>query len=661
MEIALPSQLVRYRRLVVAATHAALVVLAYGLAYAIRFDFDVPRIEADVYWVTLPYVLVVRVGLLEWFRLHQGYWRHFSLRDLLQLALAVSLGSVLFTAARFLPGPLHAMPRSVIVLDWLIAMFLLGGVRLAVRYLRESQPMRRAKGRRTLIIGAGEATEQLLRQLLHDERATMHVVGLIDDDAEKLGRTLHDIPVLGTSRELKDLVARHNVALLVLAMPSANGEQIAAIVDRCRETAVDLKIVPSLDDLLTGRAQIGQLRDVQIEDLLGREPVQLDLAHVQRDLAGKSVLVTGGAGSIGSELARQIALYHPSRLVIFDRAESPLYYTHLEVSRAHPELEVVPVMGSVTNPARLEETFQTYRPDYVFHAAAYKHVPMLEANMVEAVWNNVFGTLRVAECAASHGARKFILISTDKAINPTSILGATKRVAERVVLELPTLCGPGTDFRVVRFGNVLGSDGSVVPLFKRQLAAGGPLRVTHPEVTRYFMTIPEAVQVVLQATALPEAEGRISILEMGHPIRILHLAEQLIRLSGLEPHRDITIEFTGLRPGEKMHEDLVSAGEVTIPTSIDKIRVVQRNGTNGEFVEAALERLFVTLVKGQRADVLNAISALVPEYVPWRDQGDPSDARLPKVVHSAKVHAASAGAAGRPLPIPRGLRRPRPA
>ena len=664
MQLMLPSPVVQYRRAVVLVIHAVLIALAYVAAFAIRFDFSVPQRELGVFWATLPYLLVLRLIGFERLRLHRGYWRHFGLHDFVPLGVAVTLGSLLFAGARVFPGPLRAVPRSVLVLDWLIVIFFLGGARFAVRYLRESRfSMKPAKGKRTLIIGAGDAAEQFLRWVLHELRSSMHVVALVDDDPRKLGRTLHGIAVVGTTHRLRELVARDDVALLVIAIPSATGHQLAAIVDRCRETGVDFKILPSLEDLLTGRAQIGQLRDVQIEDLLGRDPVHLDLAHVQRDLAGKSVLVTGGAGSIGSELARQIASYRPARLVLLERAESPLYFTHLEVALANSDVEVVPVIASVTNPERLEETFRTYRPDYVLHTAAYKHVPMLESNMVEAVWNNVFGTLRVAECAAMHGVQKFVLISTDKAINPASILGATKRIAERIVLELPTLQGSTTDFRVVRFGNVLGSDGSVIPLFKRQLAGGGPLKVTHPEVTRYFMTIPEAVQLVLEAAALPEAARRISILEMGQPVRILALAEQLVRLSGLEPYRDVAIEFTGLRPGEKLKEELVASGEVTIATSIEKIRIVQRNGGNGALVEEGLERLLAALAHGERRDVIDVISALVPEYVPWREEAATREASAAQLEHGKKelLVLPHAVVPPRATPSSRAVSRPTPA
>jgi FlaA1/EpsC-like NDP-sugar epimerase len=400
----------------------------------------------------------------------------------------------------------------------------------------------------------------------------------------------------------------------VIAIRSATADQMRRIVERCTATGTEFRIIPSLQDLLDGRAGIGQLREVEIEDLLGREPVHLDLEQVRSDLEGKTVLITGAGGSIGSELARQIARFRPARLVLLERAESPLYFVHLEVSQSSPDVEVVPVIANITNAERLDEVFGTYRPEYVFHAAAYKHVPLMEESVFEAVWNNVVGTLRVAQRAVQHRVQKFVLISTDKAVNPTSMMGVTKRIAERIVLELPAL-RVRTDFRVVRFGNVLGSDGSVVPLFKRQLAAGGPITVTHPDVQRYFMTIPEAVELVLTAAALPAAAGRISILEMGSPVRIVDLAEQLIRLSGLEPYKDVQIVFTGLRPGEKLNEELVGGGEETIPTSAEKIRLVERNGGSAANVAVALQHLIDALTAGRTADLMRAVAALAPEYV----------------------------------------------
>jgi FlaA1/EpsC-like NDP-sugar epimerase len=612
-----PPALVSYRRGLIFVANLLLIPLAYFAAFAMRFDYHIPAWELSRFAATLPYLVVVRLIVFERYGLFRGYWRHVGLRDLVDLGAATTLSTCLFIGVLLVVGWPAGMPRSVFLLDWLNMVFLSGGLRFAARAFREGQlPMQASRGgRRTLLIGAGEAAEMLLRQVRHDRRHDITVVGLIDDHPETHGRSLHGVPVLGGTADLERLVHAHRIQLLVIAIRSATAEQMRRIVARCTATGTDFKIIPSLQDLLDGRAGIGQLREVEIEDLLGRDAVHLDLEQVSSDLAGKTVLITGAGGSIGSELARQIARFRPARLVLLERAESPLYFVHLEVSGSAPEIEVVPVIANITNPDRLDEIFETHRPDYVFHAAAYKHVPLMEESVFEAVWNNVVGTLRVAQLAVTYQVEKFVLISTDKAVNPSSMMGVTKRIAERIVLELPALQG-GTDFRVVRFGNVLGSDGSVVPLFKRQLAAGGPITVTHPDVERYFMTIPEAVELVLTAAALPAAACRISILEMGSPVRIVELAEQLIRLSGLEPYRDVQIVFTGLRPGEKLNEELVAAGEETIPTSVEKIRLVQRNGGSGAEVAAELQRLVDALHDADPAGLMRAVAALAPEYTP---------------------------------------------
>ncbi|HEU0014323.1 MAG TPA: nucleoside-diphosphate sugar epimerase/dehydratase [Longimicrobium sp.] len=619
----LPKTLFRFRRPLVVGLHLLLIPLAYRLAFELRFEFEVPPDMDAVYRATLPYLLGVRLLSFLAFGLFQGWWRHVGMRDLTDLVKAVMLSSGLLLLALFFTERLAGFPRSVLVLDGVLAVMVFGGARFLVRALRERQflPWRSFTGKRTLVVGAGAAAERLLRHLQRDG-AELCPVGLVDDDPAKQGMRLHGLPVIGTTPQIKALIAERGVELVVIAIPSAPREAMRAIVEPCLETDVEIKIVPSVREMLDGRAAKGELRPVELEDLLGRDEVELDLRVVRGDLQGKVVLVTGGAGSIGSELARQIAGFRPAELILLDQAESPLYFTHIELTAAHPDLRVTPIVADITDQARMEAVFARHRPNYVFHAAAYKHVPLMECNIVEAVRNNVLGTLCVAQCAASFGAAKFVLISTDKAVYPSSVMGATKRVSEQIVLGWPALRQSRTDFRAVRFGNVLGSDGSVIPVFRKQLADGKPLTVTHREVTRYFMTIPESVQLVLQAAALPDAAGRICMLEMGESVRILDLAENLIRLSGLEPYVDVPIVFTGLRPGEKLHEELTSEMEATVPTALSKVRIVQTHEPDVVQLTTGLDRLAAAAAVGEQADILTAVCALVPECVsPLRERG----------------------------------------
>jgi FlaA1/EpsC-like NDP-sugar epimerase len=621
--------LLRYRRLLIVLLHAALIPVGYYAAFALRFDFGLPAEHARAFWVTLPYVVVIRLASFAVFGLYSGWMRHVGMSDLVALVKAIAVSTLLAVAVLFMTGTLHGMPRSVLALDAVTALLLFGGVRFAVRAFREERltPWRTAPGKRTVIIGAGIAGERLLRELQRDGAAGMCPLALLDDDPEKARMRIHGIPVLGTTADVGSVAAKLQAQLLVIAVPSATREQMRSLVEACLATGIEFKIVPSIRELLDGRARLGQLRSVQIEDLLGRETVELGLDGPRAELQGRTVLVTGGAGSIGSELARQIAGCGPARLVVLDQAESPLYFVHLDLLHAHPGLRIEAVVADVTDQGRMEGVFSRYRPDFVFHAAAYKHVPLMEANVVEAVRNNVLGTLTVAEMAARFGARKFVLISTDKAVHPSSVMGATKRVAEQVVLGWPALARSRTDFRAVRFGNVLGSEGSVIPLFRRQMAAGQPLTVTHPEVTRYFMTIPEAVQLVLQAGALPEAASRIAMLDMGEPVRIVDLAENLVRLSGLEPYKDVPIVFTGLRPGEKLHEELMSDREETVPTAVAKVRMVQSGEPDRDTLTAGLDRLGAAVAVGDAGDSLTALCDLVPECVsPLRERGAGSPA-----------------------------------
>lgn len=612
----LPPSLIRYRRPLVFSAHAALTVIAYAAAFALRFDGQVPMSAVRAFGDTVLVLVAMRLALFTLFGMHRGFWKHFSLHDLITLGKAVGLGTLCFGAGLWALGELGAVPSSVVLLEGMLTLMLLGGTRLAVRYSLEGRLNKRAATcRRVLVVGAGEAGERLLRQLNHDADRALRVVALVDDDPGKQRRSLHGIRVAGRIRDLPDIVVQHRIQLVVIAISSATPDQMRQIVEHCLAVKVEFKRLPSMREMLEGSAKPGALAAIELEHLLVREPVTFDEERVSRDVGGSVVLITGGAGSVGSELARQLARAKPAKLVLVEQAESPLYYVDLELKRTHPEIEVVPIVSDITDQSSLERIFEQYQPEHVYHAAAYKHVPLMEANVREAVRNNVLGTLYVAECAARWAARKFVLISTDKAVRPSSVMGATKRVAERIVLGWPSLRSSSTEFYAVRFGNVLGSEGSVVPLFHRQLALGGPLTVTHRDIERYFMTITEAAQLVLHAATLDDAAGRITMLDMGKPIRILDLAENLVRLSGLEPYRDVQIVFTGLRPGEKLKEELMSDVELAVPTGLEKVSVVQTDEVDGATVQQTVGRLLAAMNSGDTTAALSTLRELVPECV----------------------------------------------
>ena len=605
-----------HRKLLIVAAHVALFVLGWRLAFELRFDFEIPPSDLFLFWTTLPVVLAVRLLAHAAFGLYSGYWRHVGLGDLANLVKAATVGMIAIAAILFMDGQWRGVPRSVLFMEWAATILLSGGVRFLARYFKESQvDLIEVPGRATLVIGTGDSAERLLREARRDGRRAIRVVGLIAVDRADQDVVMHGVRVRGTLAELAEQIAEQHAEFLVIALDTPDADLMHRVVKACVATGIQFKTMPTLEELLQGTGQADQLREVRIEDLLGRTVVTLDLTRISGEVGGSVVLVTGAGGSIGSELARQIARFGPRRLILLDQAESPLYFTHLELAGAHPGLELSAEVCDVGDESSMTRVFRAERPDIVFHAAAYKHVPLMESNIVEAVRNNVLGTLLVAENAAAAGARKFVLISTDKAVNPSSIMGATKRVAERLVLELPSLRGGRTDFRAVRFGNVLGSNGSVIPLFERQLRAGGPLTVTHRDVERYFMTIPEAVQLVLAAAVVPEAADCVTMLEMGEPVRIVELAEKLIRLSGREPYRDVEIVFTGLRPGEKLKEELMGSTEETIPTTVANVKVVHLPVSDGRAIKESLDSLMTAVALGDQARVLAALRHFVPEYV----------------------------------------------
>ncbi len=601
------------RRYLVFFLDLVLITVAYVLAYLFDVDFDLFR-RIELLTRLLP-IVVVSKGLVFFFsRLYRSMWKYASLPDMLEIIKTVSLASVFSLFAILVLREYAYFSRVIFVLDWGILLFLMVSSRLLWRVYREMYVLPRMKtGPKTLIVGAGEAGNQLLQEIRKNPSANYNVVGFVDDDPLKVGMNLNGVTVLGDTRQLSGLARDLCVEKVIIAIPSARGKDIRAIIRRCKMAEVRFKILPGLSDLITGKVEVSHIKDVEIDDLLGREPAQLDDRSISGYLAGKRVLVSGAGGSIGSEICRQVARYAPRKIILLDAAETPLFHIEHELSISHPELMLVPVMGDVRDRDRMEALFDEFMPDVVFHAAAYKHVPMMEYNPIEAVTNNVGGTKNLADLAHCFGVRNFVMISTDKAVNPTNVMGASKRSAECYIQSTAAISS--TKFTTVRFGNVLGSNGSVIPMFKEQIRNGGPVTVTDPGVERYFMTIPEASQLVLQAGCLGQG-GDIFLLDMGEPMLILELAEELIRLSGLEPYEDIDITFTGLRPGEKMYEELLVSGENVRPTSHEKIKVLTAANLDPIFCKTGIDAMLAAARKNDVVGVIMGLQCLVPEYTP---------------------------------------------
>lgn len=468
-------------------------------------------------------------------------------------------------------------------------------------------------GKKTLIVGAGEAGSMLLKEMRKQHGSEYNIIGFVDDDRQKQGMMLHRVPVIGTIDHLKGLVRKHKIEEIVVAIPSAHGKMLRRIVGACEKAKVAVKTIPGITDIITGKIAISQIKDVDIEDLLGREAVVLDEQSISSYLTGKKILISGAAGSIGSEICRQVARFNPAKIILLDAAETPLFYTEKELSEKYPELRIIPLVADIRNSARIEMVFDQFMPEVVFHAAAYKHVPMMEYNPVEAVTNNTLGTRKLADAAHRFGVKNFVMISTDKAVNPTNVMGASKRAAEIYVQALAQKSQ--TRYTTVRFGNVLGSNGSVIPIFKEQISKGGPVTVTDPDIMRYFMTIPEATQLVLQAGCIGKG-GEIFVLDMGEPVRIVDLAKELIHLSGLIPYEDIDIVITGLRPGEKLFEELLIQGEGIKPTSHEKIKIAAAVPSNIDSVQAAFEGLYDLAKVSDIEGIMEFLQAFVPEFKP---------------------------------------------
>ncbi|QIK36821.1 polysaccharide biosynthesis protein [Caldichromatium japonicum] len=587
--------------------------LAWLLAYWLRFNLDAIPVEfLDAALGALPWVIPIQAGVYWLFGLYRGVWRFASLPDLVRITQAALVGTALIVVALFIINRTALIPRSVPVLYLGLQLMLLAGPRLLYRWLKD-QRLDLSAGQRVLIVGADRAGDLLARALLRDPGHAYVPVGFVDDTPRRQGSEVQGLPVLGPTSAIPEIVRARAIELIILAQHQASAREMQRLVELCEQTGRPFRLLPELHGLLSGVLDLRQLRPVAIEDLLGREPVALDWAGIRAGLAGRTILITGAGGSIGSELVRQLAAADPGRLILIDHSEFNLYRIEQELSETFPQLAFRCRLLDVTDVVALAALFREERPAIVFHAAAYKHVPLLEDQVRAAVKNNVIGTLRIAEAAAGSACERFVLISTDKAVNPTNVMGATKRLAEQICQMFNGRSG--CRFSTVRFGNVLGSAGSVVPLFQRQIERGGPVTVTHPEIERFFMTIPEACQLIMQAAVIGEG-GEVFVLDMGEPIKIRYLAEQMIRLSGREAGRDIQIIYIGLRPGEKLHEELFHDSEELIPTPHPKIRIARQAPPKPEGLLAALEHL-IQAVEGSDERWLNRLlGELVPEWRP---------------------------------------------
>lgn len=588
------------------ALDAVIVMATPYFSLFLRFEGNVEAKYILTMLGFLPLIVFVRLATFYLFGLYNRLWRYASINELVAIIMAVTASSVVITAVMYWSG--SGTPRSVYIMAWLFDIALIGGSRLGVRVLYHIRQRQASRSVNVLIIGAGDAGAMIAREIQQRVGDDKKVIGFIDDDASKHNQMLYGTKVLGTRSDIVQIVASCQVQEIIIAMPSIGGRLLRQIMKECKKTNCAIKVVPGLYELIDGKASVDQLRNVDLEDLLRREPVRLDLDEIANYLAGKRVLVTGAGGSVGSELCRQIARIGPANLVLLGKGENSIYEIDRELKGKHPALLIKPVIADIRDANRINNVFNTYKPEVVFHAAAHKHVPLMEEQPEEAVNNNVFGTKVVAEAAERHGTTTFVMISTDKAVNPTSIMGATKRLAELVVNNLSK--NSKTKFIAVRFGNVLGSRGSVIPLFRQQIAAGGPVTVTHPEMTRYFMTIPEASQLVLQAGAIAQG-GEVFVLDMGEPVRIIDLAHDLIELSGFTPETDIPIVFTGIRPGEKLFEELLTAEEGTQASKHEKIFVANLRPINKDRLNRGLEKLKKL---SDIQDVVAVMEELVPYY-----------------------------------------------
>ena len=599
------------RNILLFGVYVALFMAAYLAALLLRFDFAVTDDEWRVWLDTLPLVLIVKICVFYWVGAFRGWWKYLTFADLADLLKAAALSTAGIIAIDYFLHASSEVPRGVLLLDFATTVLVIGGLRASVRLWNENA-WRFGKHediRWALVVGANRAGEAIVRQTNSNGRSQYRVIGFIDDNRKLHGTKLGGVPILGDTSQIKDVAARVGAGTVLVAADSLPGPQLRRLMESCQSPDLTVKVVPRVEDIITGKYSF-QVRDVSIDDLLGREPAELDTGVIGEFLRGRRVLVTGAGGSIGSEMCRQVARFGPEAIILVERFESALFSIHRELQERPEPVRAIACVGDVLDRRRMSAIFRKHRPGVVFHAAAHKHVPLMEENPGEAVKNNVFGTRVVADLAAEFGVERFVLISTDKAVNPRSVMGATKHLAERYIHLIGS--HSETKFIVVRFGNVLGSNGSVVPIFQEQIRRGGPITVTHPDMRRYFMTIPEASELVLQAAAMGEG-GEVFVLDMGKPVRIVDLAMDMVRLSGLSPD-DIQVRFVGVRPGEKLDEELRFDDEQLLPTCHPKVQVAyhrpyEENGT-GSFIEE------LAAVVEDPELVLQKLTELIPEYRP---------------------------------------------
>ncbi len=594
---------------------AGLIALAWYLAFALRFDQGVPRYYDTLFRRTILIVVAIKLVVFVLFRFYDRWWRYVSIRDMWSAVRGVTAASLVasLTVYFFSPVAQVRLPRSVAVMDWLFLLGLIAGTRLLARTVIERPGTGRlvARGKEVLVVGAGDAGQLTIREMQRNRQLGYTPIGVIDDDPRKKNLRIHGVRVLGTTEELAHILRDNRPDEVLIAIPSASGEVRQRIVTLTREGNVPVKTLPGLYELISGETDLAtQIRPVQVEDVLGRKPVDVDLETSASYLQNQTVLVTGAGGSIGSELCRQIARLGPQRLILVDQGETALFEIERELVDERGFAPSIPVLADVKSRTKMRQVFDRYRPSIVFHAAAYKHVPLMEANPLESVRNNALGTRILAEIAVEFGAERFLLVSTDKAVNPKTVMGQSKALCEWIVEAYGAREDIATRFVAVRFGNVLGSSGSVIPIFRRQIANGGPVTVTHPEMTRYFMTIPEAASLVIQAGAIG-GRGDVFVLDMGDPVLILDLAKQMVRLSGKEPDRDIAIAIVGTRPGEKLHEELWGQGETAVSTTHPKIMRVSGPTVDAVWLQDELAELERLVREGETLEVVSRLATMM--------------------------------------------------